>query len=98
MQIGAIAASIALGGWTGYAIRQGAGLAIPLGFLSFSQTFEAQADYLGLQYMYKAGYDPVAFVDFFEKIETLEKKKPGTSRQGLLFAPHDGRPHQEVPG
>jgi len=86
MQIGAIAASIALGGWTGYAIRQGAGLAIPLGYLRFSQTFEAQADYYGLQYMYKAGYDPVAFVDFFEKIETLEKKKPGSLAK--VFSSH----------
>jgi predicted Zn-dependent protease len=86
MQIGAIAASIALGGWTGYAIRQGAGLAIPLGYLRFSQQFEAQADYYGLQYMYKAGYDPLAFVDFFEKIETLEKKKPGSLAK--VFSSH----------
>src|SRR5262252_8755582 len=69
---------IFMGGWTGYAIRQGAGLAIPMGFLTFSRGFEREADYLGLQYLYKAGYDPTAFVDFFEKIETLEKKKPGT--------------------
>jgi predicted Zn-dependent protease len=78
MQIGAIAASIATGGWTGYAIRQAAGLAIPMGYLKFSRGFEKEADHFGLQYMYKAGYDPTAFVDFFEKIETLEKKKPGS--------------------
>src|SRR6266513_1423507 len=69
---------IFMGGWTGYAIRQGAGLAIPLGFLTFSRGFETEADYLGLQYMYKAGYDPGAFVDFFEKIQSKERKKPGT--------------------
>jgi predicted Zn-dependent protease len=68
---------IFLGGLPGYAIRQGAGLAIPLGFLNFSRAFEREADYLGLQYLDKAGYDPTAFVDFLEKIESLEKKKPG---------------------
>jgi len=69
---------IFMGGWTGYAIRQGASLAIPLTFLTFSRGFEAEADRLGLQYMYATGYDPTAFVDFFEKIQALEKKRPGT--------------------
>lgn len=77
---------IFMGGWTGYAIRQGAGLAIPLGFLTFSRGFESEADYLGLQYMYKAGYDPGAFVDFFEKILAKEKKKPGTMAK--IFSSH----------
>jgi predicted Zn-dependent protease len=86
-QIGMIAMSIAIPyGWTGYAIRQGAGLAIPLGFLTFSRANEREADHLGLQYMYKAGYDPTAFVDFFEKIESLEKKKPGSVAK--VFATH----------
>src|ERR1700739_3466673 len=86
-QIGMIAMSIAIPyGWTGYAIRQGAGMAIPLGFLTFSRANEREADHLGLQYMYKAGYDPTAFVDFFEKIETLEKKKPGSIAK--IFATH----------
>ena len=88
MQIGMIAmsAAIFMGGWTGYAIRQGAGLAIPMGFLQFTKAFEREADYLGLQYLYKAGYDPTAFVDFFEKIQTLEKKKPGTMSK--VFSTH----------
>jgi len=77
---------IFMGGWTGYAIRQGAGLAIPLGFLTFSRGFESEADMLGLEYMYKAGYDPTSFVDFFEKIQTLEKKKPGTLSK--VFSTH----------
>lgn len=77
---------IFLGGWTGYIIRQGAGLAIPMGFLSFTRSAEREADDLGLQYMYKAGYDPTAFVDFFEKIETLEKRKPGSISK--VFATH----------
>jgi predicted Zn-dependent protease len=87
MQIGMIAASIAIPfGWTGYAIRQGVSLAIPLTFLQCSQANEREADYLGLQYMYKAGYDPTAFVDFFEKIESLEKKKPGSISK--VFSTH----------
>lgn len=77
---------IFMGGWTGYAIRQAAGLAIPMGFLSFSRAFESEADLLGLEYLYKTGYDPGAFVDFFEKIESLEKKKPGTMSK--VFSTH----------
>jgi len=77
---------IFMGGWTGYAIRQGAGLAIPMGFLTFSRGFEREADYLGLQYLYKTGYDPTSFVDFFEKIQSLEKKKPGTMSK--VFSTH----------
>jgi beta-barrel assembly-enhancing protease len=69
---------IFVGGWAGYAARQGAGLAVPLTFLKFSRGFEREADLLGLQYIYKAGYDPTAFVDFFERLETTEKRKPGT--------------------
>lgn len=69
---------IFIGGPIGYAAYEGAGLAVPLTFLKFSRGFEAQADYLGVQYMYKAGYDPQAFISFFEKVQALEKKKPGT--------------------
>ena len=69
---------IFVGGGVGLAAQEAAGLALPVGFLKFSRTFEAEADYLGLQYLYKSGYDPQAFTAFFEKIETLEKKKPGT--------------------
>ena len=75
-----------MGGWTGYAIRQGMSIAIPMGFLQFTRGFEKEADYLGLQYMYKAGYDPTASVDFFEKIQTLEKKKPGSMSK--VFSSH----------
>jgi predicted Zn-dependent protease len=77
---------IFLGGWTGYAIRQGMGLAIPMGFLSFSRGFETEADMLGLEYMYKAGYDPESFVDFFEKVQSQEKRKPGTMSK--VFSTH----------
>ena len=70
--------AIFMGGWVGYAVYEGMGLGIPLTFLKFSRTFEAEADYLGIEYMYRAGYDPSAFVSFFEKIQAMEKKKPGT--------------------
>jgi predicted Zn-dependent protease len=77
---------IFLGGWAGYGIRQGVSLMIPMSFLQFSRANEAEADLLGLEYMYKAGYDPEAFVDFFEKIQSLEKKKPGTMSK--VFSTH----------
>jgi len=68
---------IFIGGWTGYGIYEAASLAVPITFLHFSREFEAQADYLGVQYMYRAGYDPQAFIAFFEKVQALEKRKPG---------------------
>lgn len=77
---------IFMGGWAGYGIRQGASILIPMGFLAFSRGFEREADLLGLQYMYKAGYDPSAFVDFFEKLQSLEKRKPGTMAK--VFSSH----------
>ena len=77
---------IFMGGWASFAIREAAGAAIPLGFLKFSRGMESEADMLGMEYMYKAGYDPTAFVDFFEKIETLEKHKPGAVSK--VFSTH----------
>ncbi len=77
---------IFMGGAAAYGIYEASGLLVPLSFLKFSRNFEAEADYLGVQYMYKTGYDPEAFVDFFEKIQTLEKRKPGTL--GKMFSTH----------
>jgi predicted Zn-dependent protease len=74
------------GSWTTYGIYQAASVLVPIGFLKFSRGMESEADMLGLEYMYKAGYDPTAFVDFFEKIETLEKRKPGTMAK--VFSTH----------
>jgi predicted Zn-dependent protease len=76
--------------WAGYAIYQGMNFAIPLTFLKFSRGDEAEADYLGLQYMYKAGYDPNSFVSFFEKVQADEKKEPGTIPK--VFSTHPPTP------
>jgi beta-barrel assembly-enhancing protease len=76
--------------WAGYAIYQGMNFAIPVTFLKFSRDAEREADYLGLQYMYKAGYDPNAFVAFFEKVQADEKKQPGTIPK--VFSSHPPTP------
>src|SRR6202171_1365681 len=81
---------IFVGGGIGYAVYEAAGLGIPLTFMKFQRNFEAEADYLGLQYMYKTGYDPQAFISFFEKIQAKEKKKPGTLAKA--FASHPQTP------
>jgi len=77
---------ILTGGWGGYAARQAANLAIPMTFLSFSRGFESEADYLGLQYLYAAGYDPGAAIEMFEKIVSLEKQQPGSMAR--VFSTH----------
>ena len=81
---------IFVGGYLGYGIYEAANIGIPLTFLQFSRDFEAQADYLGIQYMYRAGYDPQALVSFFEKIQNLEKHKPGAISRA--FASHPQTP------
>jgi len=75
------------GTWTGYGIYEAAQLAIPITFLQFSRDFETQADWLGLQYMYRAGYDPQAFITIFEKLEALEKHKPGALAKAFSTHP-----------
>jgi len=90
-QIGSIPLIIfTQGSWTGYGIYEAAQLAVPMSFLQFSRMDEAEADWLGVQYMYRAGYDPQAFIQFFEKLDALEKHKPGTLAK--VFADHPQTP------
>src|SRR5436190_19600049 len=78
VNMASIPAGILLGGGLGgYAGRQAAGIATQTAFLKLSRAAESEADYLGTQYLYAAGYDPTGAISIFEKLESLEKKKPG---------------------
>jgi predicted Zn-dependent protease len=80
------------GGWAGYGIYEALQLAIPLSYLKFSRDAEREADFLGIQYMYKAGYDPNAYITFFERIQADEKRRPGTIPK--LFSTHPPTPER----
>jgi predicted Zn-dependent protease len=85
-QYGLFGAYIFLGGIPGLLVNNLGPLAALLGFMKFSRSAEAEADKLGVQYLYAAGYDPTALATMFEKLEGLNKKKPGTISK--LFADH----------
>jgi predicted Zn-dependent protease len=76
-QIGLIAGSIFLGGIPGMILQNTAGLGLAAGFSKFSRDAESEADKLGVQYLYAAGYDPSAMSTMFEKLASQNKKKPG---------------------
>ncbi len=78
---------IFLGGPIGFGVRSAAGLLIPMKFLQFGRGSEREADFLGLQYHYKTGYDPQGFVEFFEKIQAREKTRPGTLAKAFSTHP-----------
>lgn len=67
-------------------LYNGAGFFEGMAFLKFSRGAEEEADKLGVQYMWAAGYDPGAMATMFEKLEAKNKKKPGTIAK--LFADH----------
>jgi predicted Zn-dependent protease len=76
---------IFVGGQAGYFAREAAILGKPISLMKFSRSFEAEADLLGLQYLFKASYDPAAFVEFFERLESIEHK---TNIIFRLFSDH----------
>jgi predicted Zn-dependent protease len=89
-QVVGIAAAIPgifLGGLGGLAAREAANAAVPMTLLSFSRHDESEADYLGVQYMYAAGYDPTGAVSIFEKLEALQKTRPGAVARLLATHP-----------
>ena len=92
-QLAMIPAMIFLpGGWAGYGIYEALNFGIPLTFLKFSRDAEREADYLGLQYMYKTGYDPNAYVTFFERLQADERRQPGTIPKA--FSSHPPTPER----
>jgi len=77
---------IFVGGGIGFLAVESASMTMSISFFKFSRSFEAQADYLGVQYLYKSGYDPQAFLTFFEKIQATEKNRVG--RLAKAFGTH----------
>jgi beta-barrel assembly-enhancing protease len=77
---------IFVGGGVGVALQGMVGVGTPLAFTKFSRAFEAEADYLGLEYLYQTGYDPEALISFFEKVQAMERDKPGVLARA--FASH----------
>src|SRR6266550_6579077 len=86
MQYGTLAGIIFLGGIPGMVLQNTAGLGMMGAFMKFSRSAEAEADKLGTEYLYAAGYDPTALATMFEKLEDKNKKKPGTIAK--IFADH----------
>jgi len=78
---------IFVGGGLGAAIQSTMGFVKPLGLTKFTRGFETEADYLGVQYLYKAGYDPQALVSFFERVSAMEKHRPGVVERAFLTHP-----------
>ena len=88
MNLASIGLIFVPGGWAAYEAEQAAmGIGGEMALMKFSRSFESQADFLGMEYMYKAGYDPQSFISFFEKLEAQEKKKPGSLSKAFLSHP-----------
>jgi len=70
----------------GPAARVAMNAAMPMAYMRFSREFETEADLLGIQYLWKSGYDPTASIDLFEALESTEKRQPGSVSK--LFRSH----------
>ncbi len=90
----ALGGSIFLGGIPGLIYQNTAGLGLLGIFMKFSRGAEEEADKLGVQYMYAAGYDPTAMATMFEKLESKNKKKPGVISRA--FASHPAPPERRA--
>jgi len=90
----AIGTSIFLGGIPGLIYQNTANLGLLGAFMKFSRSAESEADRLGVQYMYAAGYDPGAMATMFEKLEAKNKKKPGLISKA--FASHPAPPERRA--
>lgn len=90
----AMGTSIFLGGIPGMIYQNTAGLGLLGAFMKFSRSAESEADKLGVQYMYAAGYDPGAMSTMFEKLEAKNKKKPGLIARA--FASHPAPPDRRA--
>jgi beta-barrel assembly-enhancing protease len=77
MQFATLPALFVGGYWAQMGIQNAMGLGIDLGLMGITRTSEREADQLGIQYLWNTGYDPNSFVSFFEKMQELEKSKPG---------------------
>lgn len=75
-------------------LSEGLNMGIPMAFLKFSRNDEAEADFLGIQYMYKAGYDPNAYVAFFGRIVQEQRRNPGSVPS--IFADHPPTPERII--
>jgi beta-barrel assembly-enhancing protease len=94
LEYAALGGSIFLGGIPGMIYQNTAGIGLLGIFMKFSRGAEEEADKLGVQYMYAAGYDPGAMATMFEKLEAKNKKKPGFIARA--FATHPAPPDRRA--
>src|ERR1043166_3481315 len=94
LEYAALGASIFLGGIPGMIYQNTAGIGLLGIFMKFSRSAEEEADRLGVQYMYAAGYDPGAMATMFEKLEAKNKKKPGFISRA--FSTHPAPPDRRA--